>query len=109
MKVAVATEGGYVAQHFGRCPEYTIVEVQNNEIIDKKVVPNPGHKPGFLPRYLAERDITCIIAGGMGVRASELFKQHNIETITGVTGPVEDVIQKFISGDLESGPDMCDH
>lgn len=109
MKVAVATEGGYVAQHFGRCPEYTIFEIQDNDIKDKKIVPNPGHRPGFLPKFLAERDVTCIIAGGMGSRASMLFQQHNIETITGVMGPVDEVIKRYIKGELKAGPSLCDH
>ena len=109
MKVAISTENGYVSSHFGRCPSYTIVEIREGKIIGRDEIPNPGHQPGFLPRYLAERGVHCIIAGGMGPRAQDLFAQNNIETIIGVQGQVDDVIGKFLKNDLEAGEDLCDH
>lgn len=109
MRVAIATEGNSVAQHFGRCAQYTIYDIQNDEIIDKKVIDNPGHEPGFLPRFLAEKDVNCIIAGGMGPRAVNLFKEQNIRIILGARGSVEKVIQDFLEDNLEIGPSMCDH
>ena len=32
MKVAVATESGQVAAHFGHCPEFTIYDVKDNQV-----------------------------------------------------------------------------
>lgn len=109
MKVAISTENGYVSSHFGRCPSYTIVEIREGKITGREEIPNPGHQPGFLPRYLAERGVHCIIAGGMGPRAQDLFAQNNIETITGVQGQIDDVIEKFLKNELEAGEDLCDH
>ena len=109
MKIAVATEGGMVAQHFGRCPEYTLIELAGGSVIDEKVIPNPGHEPGFLPGYLADMGINCIIAGGMGPRAQSLFEEENIETFIGITGPVKKVIEDYLSGDLQTGVSSCDH
>jgi len=54
MIVAVATENNMVAQHFGRCPEYTIYGIDDGRIVEQNVIANPGHEPGFLPRYLAD-------------------------------------------------------
>jgi len=108
MRVAVSTEGGQVAQHFGRCPEYTIVEIEGDKIVSKEVIPNPGHQPGFLPGYLASNGVNVIIAGGMGPRAQGLFAQHNIQTILGVSGPVDQVIDDFLQGKLEGGESLCD-
>lgn len=76
MRIAVATENGQVAQHFGRCPEYTLLDVESGQIRSKVVIPNPGHQPGFLPPYLAEKGVSCIIAGGMGPSAQDLFDRH---------------------------------
>ena len=81
MKVAISTDQGYVSAHFGRCPSYTLVEIKEGQILNKEEVPNPGHQPGFLPQYLSEKGVNCIIAGGMGPRAQGLFAQKNIETI----------------------------
>jgi len=109
VKVAIATDGGHVAQHFGRCPEYTFFEVEDGEVKSRMVVPNPGHQPGFLPGYLARLGVSCIIAGGMGPRAQALFADNNIETVTGVTGRVDDVIDDYAGGTLSGGESLCEH
>ena len=73
MKVAISTDQGYVSAHFGRCQSYTIIEVKEGQVLGREEIPNPGHQPGFLPEYLSEKGINCIIAGGMGPRAQDLF------------------------------------
>lgn len=108
-KVAIATDGPVVAQHFGHCPAYTIIEVNDGTTINKTVVPNPGHQPGFLPRFLGEKGVSCVIAGGMGPRAQDLFAEQGISTIIGVTGPVEDVIRSYLNGNLAGGESLCEH
>ena len=109
MKVAISTDQGYVSAHFGRCPAYTILDIQEGKIINQEEIPNPGHQPGFLPQYLSEKGVACIIAGGMGPRAQDLFAQKSIKTIIGVQGPIEEVIQKFLKQELENGEDLCSH
>jgi len=47
-------------------------------------IPNPGHQPGFLPVYLGDMGVTCIIAGGMGPRAQTLFEERGIRAVVGV-------------------------
>jgi len=109
MKVAISTDQGYVSAHFGRCPSYTIVEIKEGQVLSKEEIPNPGHQPGFLPQYLSEKGVNCIIAGGMGPRAQGLFAQKNIEAIIGVQGAVDEVIEKFINQELDAGEDLCGH
>jgi predicted Fe-Mo cluster-binding NifX family protein len=109
MKAAISTDQGQVSAHFGRCPSYTIVEIEKGQILKQEEIPNPGHQPGFLPQYLSKINVNCIIAGGMGPRAQSLFAQKNIETIIGVQGPVDKVIEKLINQELEIGEDLCDH
>ena len=109
MKVAISTDRGFVSAHFGRCQSYTIVEIEDGRILNKEEIPNPGHQPGFLPEYLSGKDVNCIIAGGMGPRAQGLFAQKDIETIIGVQGAVDEVIQKFTKQELVAGEDLCGH
>jgi predicted Fe-Mo cluster-binding NifX family protein len=109
MKIAISTEGSTVAPHFGRCPEYTIYDVEDGSVVDKTVIPNPGHEPGFLPEYLSKLGVTCIIAGGMGMRAKSLFADRNIQTVVGATGLVDDVARAFAAGTLSSGESLCEH
>jgi len=109
MKLAISTDQGHVSAHFGRCSSYTIVEIDAGRVLQKKEIPNPGHQPGFLPEFLAEKKVNCIIAGGMGPRAQGLFAEKNIETILGVQGDVDEIIERFIRQEIEEGEDLCDH
>ncbi|HHX27147.1 MAG TPA: dinitrogenase iron-molybdenum cofactor [Firmicutes bacterium] len=109
MKIAIATEGSMVAPHFGRCPEYTIYDAKDGSVMDKSVIPNPGHEPGFLPEYLSNLGVSCIIAGGMGMRAQNLFAGKNIQTVVGATGLVDEVAKAFAAGTLRGGESLCEH
>lgn len=109
MKIAISTDQGYVSAHFGRCTSYTIFEVKEGQILSREEIPNPGHQPGFLPQFLSQKGVSCIIAGGMGPRAQSLFSRKSIDTVTGVQGPIDEVIEKFIRQTLEPGDDLCDH
>ena len=81
MKVAISTDGSKVSPHFGRCPQFTIIEIEGSKLVERKVIENPGHHPGYLPEYLKKLGAGCIVAGGMGTRARELFKQAGIEKV----------------------------
>ncbi len=109
MKIAIATDGTQVANHFGRCQSYTIVEIENNEILKKSIIDNPGHEPGFLPKFLSEKGVNCILAGGMGPRAINLFEEKNVEAIVGVHGSIDKVIEDFLNHNIEVGDSKCSH
>jgi len=109
LQLAIATEGNQVSAHFGRCLSYTVVDIQDGQIVNKQEIPNPGHEPGFLPGYLAQKGVQCVIAGGAGPRAKDLFAEQGIEIITGVSGSVDSVLEDFMNGTLKTGVDTCDH
>lgn len=109
MKIAIATESNRVSSHFGRCPEYTIVNIENGKILNCIKIPNPGHEPGFLPEYLSTLGVGCIIAGGMGYRAQNLFSNYSIKTYVGIEGTIDEIVRKFMEGKLESSESFCDH
>ena len=107
MKVAISSDGDYVSPHFGRCPYFTIVEIEGDKVLKKEEIDNPGHQPAFLPQFLSEQGVDCIIAGGMGGRATALFSEKGIETIVGVTGKIDEVIDRLVKGTLEGAESLC--
>ncbi|MEA3493011.1 MAG: NifB/NifX family molybdenum-iron cluster-binding protein [Candidatus Margulisiibacteriota bacterium] len=107
MKIAISTDNGMLSAHFGRCPEFTIIEIEDNKLKNRSVIPNPGHHPGFLPKFLHENGVSCIIAGGMGHRAQDLFTEQGIKTILGVDGSIEDIIKETVAGTLKGGGSLC--
>jgi predicted Fe-Mo cluster-binding NifX family protein len=107
MKIAISTDGEYVSAHFGRCPSFTIADIENASVEAKQIIDNPGHHPGYLPEFLRGKGVEYIIAGGMGMRAQMLFNQSNIKTVMGVSGRVEDVLEQICNGTLEGGESLC--
>ncbi len=107
MKIAISTDSGYVCPHFGRAPEFTFVTIENNQVIEKKVLQNPGHSVGSIPQFVNQQGAKYMIAGGMGRRAEAFFNQYGIEVILGVTGKIDDVIKKILDGTLEGGESLC--
>ncbi len=107
MKIAIATENGSVAEHFGRCSEYTVFDIEGSTVANKNILANPGHAPGAIPEFLHNNGCNVIITGGMGRRAQGFFQQYNMECISGVQGDVEQVIKDYINGSLESGESTC--
>jgi len=107
MKIAISTDAGFVSAHFGRCPSFTIAEIEEGKVLKIEEINNPGHQPAFLPNFLAERGVKYIICGGMGNRAQMLFAEKKITPVIGVTGKIEEVIEKFVQGKLKGGESFC--
>jgi len=107
LKIAISTDGNSVSAHFGRCPSFTILEVEDKEAVNRKTINNPGHHPGYLPQFLHNEGVNVIIAGGMGMNALNLFNQVKIDVIVGISGSIDDVINKIVAGELEGGESLC--
>ena len=107
MKIAVASEGKTVTEHFGHCEGFTIFDAENNQIKSKQFVPNPGHRPGFLPVFLHDKGVKVIISGGMGGGAVDIFNEKGIEVIIGASGEAEKAVNDYLQGKLESTGSIC--
>ena len=107
MKIAVACLGDQVAEHFGHCEGFAIYETIDDVIIAKGMTPNPGHKPGFLPNFLADMGVELIIAGGMGGGAIEIFCARKIDVVTGVQGDALSAAKAFSQGELKTSGSVC--
>lgn len=107
MKIAIAKDGNNVSGHFGHCEGFETLEIEGKDVLKREFLPNPGHRPGFLPKYLSEQNINIIISGGMGATAQELFTRNNIEVIVGAKGNLDDVIDSYVKGNLKSTNSVC--
>lgn len=107
MRIAISTDGDFVSPHFGRCPHFTLLDIEDGKLVKKEVIPNPGHSPGLIPQFLHEKDVKAIIAGGMGMRATGFFNELQIETIVGISGNINEVIDQLLKGTLKGGESLC--
>lgn len=107
MRIAIASEGKDVTEHFGHCVTFLIYDVENGKIVKEESLPNPGHKPGFLPNYLADRGVNVIISGGMGGGAVDIFNERNVEVIVGASGDAKIAVEKYLNGELKTTGSIC--
>ncbi len=110
MKIAIATEGTNVSGHFGKCENFTIVEIENADVKNKTVINTAGNQHGLLPAFIAANNVNVVIAGGMGEGARQNLISNNIEIISGASGDIEAVINAYQNGSLKSNDAGCsDH
>jgi len=114
MKIAMPLAAGRLCTHFGHCEEFRIFDVDQDcrEIVGMSTFDPPPHEPGLLPRVLGEEGVDVVIAGGMGSRAQDLFRQKGIEVVVGAgpaQGTPEELVRAYLSGSLITGANVCDH
>lgn len=112
MKIAIPCAQGQLCAHFGHCEQFAFLEASPEEksILSTVMETPPPHEPGLLPRWLGEKGVNLILAGGMGARAQQLFAAQNIQVVTGAAaGTPETVVLAYLNGTLETGDNLCDH
>ena len=103
IKIAVASDNG-MAEHFGHCRDSRFLMSKTSK--SSRVKPlQSGHRPGFLPNFLADRGVNVIISGGMGPGRSR-FLTRNIEVIIGAKGNAE-AAEACLQGTLRSSGSVC--
>lgn len=107
LRIAVASEREQVTEHFGHCVNFNLFDVENDEIIRQQSIPNPGHRPGFLPNFLNDQGVNVIISGGMGGGAIDIFNDKNIEVVVGARGDARAATEAWIRGGLKSNGSVC--
>jgi predicted Fe-Mo cluster-binding NifX family protein len=107
---AIPLAQGSLCNHFGHCEQFALIHVEEGKIVDKQLLTPPPHEPGLLPRWLSEKGATVIIAGGMGVRAQDLFTQQGVEVVVGApVAEPEELVHQYLFKSLVAGPNVCDH
>lgn len=107
MKIAVARMGNTVAEHFGHCENFGIYESENKAVLSEQSVANPGHKPGFLPNFLADMGVKVIISGGMGGGAVDIFNERGVEVVVGAKGDSKAAVEAYLRGELKTTGSIC--
>ena len=108
MRIAVSTEtdaglDAPVAGHFGRCPFFTLIDLEAERIQAVQVVANPyfpNHEPGQVPQFVHAQGADAMLTGGMGGRAVAFFEQYGIRPVTGASGTVRQSLERFQRGEL---------
>lgn len=110
MRIAVTYENGEVFQHFGHTEQFKVFDVEDNKIVDARVVDTNGSGHGALAGILSAIKTDVLICGGIGGGAQMALANAGIKLYGGVSGNVDEVVKAFITGNLAFNPNVqCDH
>lgn len=108
MRIAISTDDNrgldsVVSPHFGRCPYYVLVDVEDGQVQQVRAAENPyygQHAPGVVPEFIHRQGAQVMLTGGMGGRAIAFFQQYGIEPVTGASGTVRHALEQYLGGAL---------
>ncbi len=121
MKICVASEsrGGLedmVSMQFGRCPTFTIVEVEGREIKNVYIIPNPGASAASGAGIQAGQAVVnegckVLIAGAVGPNSAQVLQMGGVDMRTAQGVSVGEAIQMYLNNQLppanvSGGPGM---
>lgn len=115
MRIAIAAENSAgmaskASHHFGRCPYFILLEIENGEVTAEQIIENPffaSHRPGQVPSFIHEQGVNVIISGHIGRRAMGLFEDFGIKSATGAEGTVDETLKRFLAGELPDAESCC--
>jgi predicted Fe-Mo cluster-binding NifX family protein len=100
-------EGGLEARrsaHFGHCAYYTLVSVEDDRVVDVRVVENPPHESGgctSVVGLLASYGTDTLVVGGIGARPLAGFESAGISVYFDDSIPrVGDAVDALLGGGL---------
>ncbi|CAI1491909.1 Nitro_FeMo-Co domain-containing protein [Thermococcus nautili] len=110
LRIAVPLEGddfeSEVSEHFGRARHFAIVDAEDGEIRDVRIVELPfeEHGPGDIPNFLRGQGVEVVLAYGIGRKAIAHFEALGVRVIPGIGGKARKAVEAFLRGTAESDP-----
>ncbi|MGM0381702.1 MAG: NifB/NifX family molybdenum-iron cluster-binding protein [bacterium] len=110
MKIALSTGGndleGRVSPVFGRCQNFLMAEIENEELAGWELEDNPGRDQtrgagSAASQMLAEQSVDAVITGKVGSTSIMALDQLGINVYESAGGTISENIDKFISGELK--------
>lgn len=110
MRIAASTSVGglddRITPMFGRAPSFTIVEVENGEIVAIETIKNQAAVRGggagiAASQTLADKGVEVLLTGNVGPNAISVLNTANIKIYKADGLIVESAIKKYLNGELE--------
>lgn len=104
-------DGTMVADHFGRAPFFTVIDLDDaGTMIEKQVHPNMGEHSGG--RGHAHNNVLrysprAVIVHGMGPRGIASFQSNNIAVLRANSRSISDIVQAYKRNELEELTEGC--
>lgn len=108
MKIAISASApdfyGLVDPRLGRCPYFIFVdpETMEFEAVENPNIASPSGAGIQSAQFIANREAKVVLTGSCGPNAFQTLQAAGIEVIVGVTGSVQEAVQKYKAGQLQT-------
>ena len=108
MKIAITSEGknpdAAVDPRFGRCKYFLIMDMDsgNFEAVENSHAQNSGGAGIQAGQLVASKGVGVVLTGNMGPNAFQVVQSAGIKVITGVSGRISEVLERYKSGKFEA-------
>ncbi len=106
MRVAIPRMGESVAPCFEYCATMAIFTVTQAGVVAQTDFPLRSREPFDRVRLLRDQEVDTVICGGMQEMYEDLLGVSGFEVISWVSGCVEDLLNLYLRGELESGMEL---
>ena len=114
MRICITSQGdsldSTVDPRFGRCQYFIIVD---SDTLEFEAVENPSVAAGGgagiqSGQLVANKTVKALLTGNVGPNAFQTLQAAGIDVITGVSGSIKEVVEKYKKGDLKpvEGPSV---
>lgn len=101
MRYAITYKDHLVFQHFGKCPSFLLVDIENAQIIKKELLYANGSGHGALVELLRDAGVQTLVCGGIGFGAREALGAVGIALLSGAQGTVDEILEQLKMGALK--------
>ncbi len=102
-----------LAEHFGRAPYFTIVDIDdNNNISNVNPVLNVSEHRGGVgvaPDHILKLQPNAVIVYDMGMRAIDIFRNANVAVLRANADKVSEVVTAYKENKLKELTEGCGH
>ncbi|MCD4675598.1 MAG: NifB/NifX family molybdenum-iron cluster-binding protein [Desulfobacula sp.] len=106
MKVGVSSTGkdinSQIDPRFGRCAYFMIIQTDDMsvDVVENEFKSLGGGAGIQAANFIHSKDVETVLTGNCGPNAMNVFSECKIDVVTGQTGLIKDVVEKFKNGDL---------
>ena len=117
MKIAVTSRGkdleAEIDPRFGRCQYFVIVDSETMEFesVENASAMAMGGAGPQAAQSISEKGAEAVITGNVGPNAYQALEAAGIKIMTGASGTVKEMVEKFKNGDFSEveGPSVGSH
>ncbi len=98
MNVAITVWGNRISPVFDSAQTLLVAEIQEDQVVDRKIKPLQATMFASCLRLLEELDIRVLICGALCEGPVRMLEAHDIEVIPFITGEAEEILEYYVHG-----------